>query len=79
MLVRKRLRLKGSIFQPAFSQQLRVAGIVSVLSKKSLPDGIKKSSQWFTKSIGMTFQRRRNGLLKTSKRFFYFRQPVFFG
>jgi hypothetical protein len=52
---------------------------VSVLSKKSLPDGIKKSSQWFTKSIGMVFQSLRNGLLKTSKRlFFTFVKPVFF-
>jgi hypothetical protein len=53
MLVYKRRRLKGSILQPAFSQKLRIAERVSVLSKKSLPDGIKKSSHWFTKSIGM--------------------------
>jgi hypothetical protein len=77
--VYKRLRLKEASFQPAFSQKLRVSGRVSVLSKKSLPDGIKKSSQWFTKSIGKTFQRHRNGLLKTSKRFFFhFRQSCIF-
>jgi hypothetical protein len=65
--VYNRRRLKGSIFQPSFSRKLRIAERVSVLSKKSLPDGIKKSSQWFTKNIGMVYESHRNGLLKTSK------------
>jgi hypothetical protein len=35
--------------------------------KKSLPDDIKKSSQWFGNDIAMIFQQHRDVLLKTSQ------------
>jgi hypothetical protein len=39
--------------------------------KKSLPNDIKKSSQWFGNDIAMIFQQPRDVLPKTSQRFFF--------
>jgi hypothetical protein len=43
-----------------------ITGKAGIYSKKNHADAFSKPFRWFYKTIGMTFQRHRNGLLKTS-------------